>query len=316
MSYQASQEQLARFGRVAVVYGGNSAERPVSLKSGTAVLAALQRAGVDAFGIDLCGDADDLDPVRQLCDADYDCAFLALHGRGGEDGTIQGLLETLKRPYTGSGVSASALGMDKLRSKQLFVGTGLPTPPFCVLKTAADLAPCADQLGFPLMVKPAHEGSSIGMHKVNSLAELTSAWQDAAQYDTSVIAEKWVTGVEFTVAVLNGQTLPAIRLETPHDFYDYNAKYEANDTGYYFDNALSDAQNSELADIALNAFDAIGCRGWGRVDLMQDQAGEFYLLEVNTLPGMTDHSLVPMAAERAGMSFEELVVTILDGVCA
>ena len=312
MTYQISAEKAQALGRVAVIYGGNSAERAVSLRSGAAVLAALQRAGVDAFGIDLFGENGDLNPIEQLMAEPMDRAFLILHGRGGEDGTIQGLLEMMKIPYTGSGVAASAIGMDKLRSKQLFVGAGLPTPLFKILSSEADLIDTERELGFPLMIKPAHEGSSIGMHKVSNGEQLKSAWQDAIRYDTSVIAEQWVTGAEFTVAVLNNKALPAIRLVTPHDFYDYDAKYQANDTCYLFDNDLSDDQSAALGRLCEEAFTALGCKDWARVDVMQDQQGTFYLLEVNTAPGMTNHSLVPMAAKEAGYSFEQLVVEIIS----
>ncbi|WP_372739322.1 D-alanine--D-alanine ligase [Neptunomonas sp.] len=312
MSDRISEQQSKAFGRVAVIYGGNSAERAVSLNSGTAVHKALCAAGVNAFLLDLYGPQGELNPVQQIQQEQMDCAFLILHGRGGEDGTIQGLLEMMQIPYTGSGVEASALGMDKLRSKQLFVGAGLPTPPFKVLRAESDLLACAQELGFPLMIKPAHEGSSIGMHKVNSAADLASAWADASGYDQCVIAEKWITGSEFTVAILKNDALPAIRLETPHDFYDYDAKYQANDTRYLFDDTLSAEKGEELLRLSEQAFAAIGCKGWGRVDVMQDAAGNFYLLEVNTTPGMTDHSLVPMAARQAGLSFEQLVVEILQ----
>ena len=312
MTFRISDEQAKAFGRVAVLFGGNSAERPVSLRSGAAVLAALQQAGVNAFGIDLYGDDGVLNPVKQLQSEVIDRAFLILHGRGGEDGTIQGLLEMMNIPYTGSGVAASAIGMDKLRSKQIFVGAGLPTPPFRVLRDQDDLAECAESLGFPLMIKPAHEGSSIGMHKVSNLEQLVSAWTDACHYDQCVIAEKWITGAEYTIAILNDKALPAIKLETPHDFYDYDAKYQANDTRYLFEHGLSAERENALLRLAEHAFSAIGCKDWARVDVMQDQQGDFYLLEVNTTPGMTDHSLVPMAAKQAGKSFPELVVEILE----
>jgi len=311
MTYRISDAESKALGRVAVVYGGNSAERPVSLNSGRAVHAALVSAGVDAFLLDLYGPDGNLNPIQQLQAAECDRVFLILHGRGGEDGTIQGMLEMMQIPYTGSGVAASALGMDKLRSKQLFVGAGLPTPPFKVLRDQDDLSTCVAELGFPLMIKPAHEGSSIGMHKVSNAEQLAEAWQDACRYDQCVIAEQWVTGAEYTVAVLNDKALPAIKLETPHDFYDYNAKYEADDTRYHFDHGLSSEQEQRLLRLAEQAFSAVGCLDWGRVDIMQDQQGHFYLLEVNTTPGMTDHSLVPMAARQAGISFEQLVVEIL-----
>nr|WP_067298767.1 D-alanine--D-alanine ligase [Marinobacterium profundum] len=311
--FQISAAEAAELGRVAVIMGGNSAERAVSLKSGAAVLAALGRAGVDAFGIDLYGESQDFCPVTQLQAQPIDRAFLILHGRGGEDGVIQGVLEMLGIAYTGSGVEASALGMDKLRSKQLFVGAGLPTAPFAVLSSAQMLDEAESRLGYPVMVKPAHEGSSLGMSKVRDRAQFESALGEALRYDNSVIAEQWLTGAEFTVAVLEGAALPVIRLETPHEFYDYDAKYQANDTRYLFEHGLDEVQSKALAALACEAFAVIGCRGWGRIDVMQDAAGQFHLLEVNTAPGMTDHSLVPMAAQRAGICFEELVVRILRG---
>ncbi|GGO82515.1 D-alanine--D-alanine ligase B [Marinobacterium nitratireducens] len=309
--FRVDAAEAERFGRVAVIMGGDSAERPVSLKSGAAVLAALQRAGVDAFGIDLYGESGELCPVAQLQAQPIDHAFLILHGRGGEDGVIQGVLEMLRIPYTGSGVEASALGMDKLRSKQLFVGAGLPTAPFAVLTDAAGLDEAQERLGYPMMIKPAHEGSSIGMSKVASRDQLDRAFAEAVRFDRSVIAEQWISGAEFTVAVLDGEALPLIRLETPHEFYDYDAKYQANDTRYLFEHGLDAAAEAELRRLAVEAFEVVGCRGWGRIDVMQDDSGRFCLLEVNTAPGMTDHSLVPMAAQRAGIGFEELVVRIL-----
>lgn len=294
------------FGRVAVLYGGTSAEREVSLKSGAAVLAALQGAGVDAYGIDA---GDDL--VERLIAERPDRVFSALHGRGGEDGSLQGMLEYLKLPYTGSGVMASALGMDKLRTKQVWQSLGLPTPAYAVLRDEAECAAVVEQLGTPLIIKPIHEGSSIGMAKVHSLAELQAAWTEAQKYDDIALVEQWVTGAEFTVAILDRQVLPAIRLSTPNTFYDYQAKYLASDTQYQCPCGLSEEREAELADLCLRAFEAVGCRGWGRVDVMQDAEGRFYLLEVNTTPGMTDHSLVPMAAAAAGMNFTDLVLAIL-----
>lgn len=307
--FNITTEEALAFGKVAVLMGGDSAERPISLKSGAQVLKGLLAAGVDAFPIDLC--AQGADPVEQLMNADFDRAFLILHGRGGEDGTLQGLLEMLKKPYTGSGVAASALGMDKLRCKQLWLGAGFPTPAYAELTATTDLNHVADLLGFPLMVKPVHEGSSIGISRVLDLAQLKQAYAEAVKYDHQVIAEQWIQGSEYTLAILNNQVLPVIRLETTHDFYDFHAKYEANDTRYLFDHQLTQQGYEALKDLALSAFNAVGCRGWGRVDLMMDTQGHFQLLEVNTLPGMTDHSLVPMAAHQAGISFNELVVEIL-----
>lgn len=310
-TFTVSKEEASALGRVAVVFGGVSSERVISLKSGAAVLAGLQRAGVDAFGIDLGGEAGQLNPVQQLVEAQFDRAFLILHGPGGEDGTIQGVLEMLGKPYTGSGVAASALGMDKLRCKQLWRGAGLATPDFAVVSESTDFAALGEQLGWPIFVKPAHEGSSIGIAKVNNVAELEQAYKAASGFDQLVLAERWMSGAEYTVGVLNGEALPVIKLETSHDFYDFNAKYEADDTRYLFDHGLSGEQQTAIESLVLDAFNAVGCRGWARIDVMQDAEGAFQLLEVNTAPGMTDHSLVPMAAARRGISFEQLVVEIL-----
>ena len=310
-AFKVTDQERNRFGRVAVLFGGSSAERSVSLKSGAEVLRGLQEANVNAFGLDLCGD--DADPLKQLQQADFDRAFLILHGRGGEDGTIQGVLEIMGKPYTGSGVMASALGMDKVKCKQIWAAAGLPTPVYAVPNETTDLNQLAVDLGFPMIVKPAHEGSSIGMSKVANGAELAQAITDAQQFDRAVLVESWISGPEFTVAVLDGTALPVIRLETPHEFYDFDAKYQANDTQYHFDHGLTVDQESELKELSEQAFEMVGCSGWGRVDVMLDEQRGFQLLEVNTLPGMTDHSLVPMAAKEAGKSFEELVVTILRG---
>lgn len=312
MSLAERQIDPARFGRVAVILGGTSAEREISLRSGTQVLQGLLNAGVDAFAIDLGGNG--REPIAQLLEARFDRAFLILHGRGGEDGTIQGVLEMMGKPYTGSGVAASALGMDKLRSKQLWQGAGLPTPAFAILDNAVELTEVEQRLGYPMMVKPAHEGSSIGMSKVRNLDELKAAYASAREYDRCVLAEQWVNGPEFTIALLAGQALPVIRLETPHDFYDFDAKYQAGDTHYHFDTGLDADKAAALQALALTAFETAGCRGWGRVDAMMGADGQFQLLEVNTAPGMTDHSLVPMAAREAGLSFEALVLQILDTV--
>lgn len=301
-----SQHAPAAFGRVAVLFGGKSAERPVSLKSGAAVLAALQEAGVDAFGIDV---GDDL--LQRLTSEKIDRAFIVLHGRGGEDGTMQGLLECAGIPYTGSGVLASALAMDKLRTKQVWQSLGLPTPRHAVLASVADCEKAASELGFPLIVKPAHEGSSIGMAKVDSVAALVEAWQSAAQFDSQVLVEQWIKGPEFTIAVLRGEVLPPIGLGTPHSFYDYDAKYLANDTQYRIPCGLSAEKESELKALTARACEAVGTQGWARVDVMQDADGQFWLLEVNTVPGMTDHSLVPMAAKAVGLEFTDLVQAIL-----
>ncbi|MGG5292218.1 D-alanine--D-alanine ligase [Pseudomonas shirazensis] len=297
---------VTAFGRVAVLYGGKSAEREVSLKSGEAVIGALQSAGVDVVAIDV---GDDL--LERLQHEKIDRAFIILHGRGGEDGSMQGLLECLGIPYTGSGILASALAMDKLRTKQVWQSLDIPTPRHAVLASEQDCIAAGTELGFPLIVKPAHEGSSIGMAKVNSTQELVAAWQDAANYDSQVLVEQWIHGPEFTIAVLRGQVLPPIALGTPHVFYDYDAKYIANDTQYRIPCGLDSVKEQELIDLTARACDAIGIEGWGRLDVMQDEQGRFWLLEVNTAPGMTDHSLVPMAARAAGLDFQQLVLAIL-----
>jgi len=296
-----------RFGRVAVLLGGWSAEREVSLKSGRAVLAALQARGVAAEAVDVGPDV-----LQRLAAGGYDRAFNALHGRGGEDGVMQGALEVLGLPYTGSGVLASALCMDKLRTKQVWAGAGLPTPPYAVLDANSEPEAVAAAVGLPLIVKPVHEGSSIGMSKVEDAAGLAAAYEAAAEYDAEVMAEAWVSGAEYTVAVLAGEALPTIRLETPRDFYDFEAKYEADTTRYHCPAGLPPEDERALQTLALEAFAALGGEGWGRVDLFRDRDGRPWLLEVNTIPGMTDHSLVPMAAKAAGIGFEELVWRILE----
>jgi len=296
----------ATFGRVAVLFGGDSAEREVSLKSGQAVLDGLLQRDVDAHPVDPAGNG-----LRSLLDGDYDRVFIVLHGRGGEDGVIQGALEMLGLPYTGSGVLASALSMDKLRCKQLFVGSHLPTPEFELLDAHSDWQGVVNRLGLPLFVKPALEGSSIGISKVTAAADLEAAWREAAKYDDIVLAECFCAGAEYTVALLGNAALPAIRLETPHDFYDYDAKYLADDTRYLCPCGLPAEDEARLLHLSEQAFNAVGGRGWGRVDLMLDAQDQPQLLEVNTVPGMTDHSLVPMAARAAGIEFDELVVRIL-----
>jgi D-alanine-D-alanine ligase len=295
-----------KFGRVALLLGGQSAEREISLKSGNAVLAALRRQGVDVEPLD-----PDAGILERLRNGGFDRVFVMLHGRGGEDGQIQGALETIGLPYTGSGVLGSALGMDKYRCKLAWQGAGLPTAEFVLLRAAADLAR-AGSLGFPLMVKPAHEGSSIGMARVEDAAQLTSAWGEASRFDSLVLAERWITGPEFTCAVLGREALPLIRLETPRTFYDYQAKYFADDTRYLCPCGLPAQEESRLQDMALAAFEAVAASGWGRVDFMLDGEGNPHLLEINTVPGMTDHSLVPMAARACGIDFDALVVRILE----
>jgi D-alanine-D-alanine ligase len=301
-----SNELKQQLGRVGVLLGGTSSEREISLQSGAAVVAALAEAGIEHVAIDVSDDA-----IADIQNAKIDRAFLALHGAGGEDGRIQAVLEYLKIPFTGSGVQSSALAMDKLRTKQLWRGVNLSTPEFAVLTTESEWAKILSDLGGEVMVKPAHEGSSIGMARVKSAQELADAFSDAEKYDGSVIAERLITGSEFTVAILDGEALPPIKLETDHTFYDFNAKYIANDTRYICPCGLSPEKEAELKALALAAFDAVGCEGWGRVDVMADESLNFYLLEVNTAPGMTSHSLVPMAAKVRGLSFSELVLTIL-----
>lgn len=295
------------FGKVAVLLGGTSAERTVSLKSGAAVLKALKERGVDAHGIDVGSDV-----MQILKQGNYDRAFIVLHGRGGEDGVIQGALETIGLPYTGSDVLGSALSMDKLRTKLVLLGAGMPTPGFRTFSRESDMNRDIEQLGFPLMVKPAREGSSIGMTKVEKIEQLQVAWQKAKDFDDDVFAEQWITGTEYTASILGGQALPLIRLETPRGFYDFEAKYSATDTRYICPCGLNADREKELQDLALKVFNITGCSGWGRVDLMCDKTGKPWILEVNSVPGMTDHSLVPMAARQAGISFEDLCWRILE----
>jgi D-alanine-D-alanine ligase len=298
---------VTRLGKVAVLLGGPSAEREVSLKSGSMVLAALLAKGVDAHPFD---------PRERGLDAliaeRFDRVFIALHGCPGEDGTVQGALELLGIPYTGSGVMASALAMDKWRTKLLWQAAGVPTPRYELLTAQCDFRAVAARLGLPIMVKPANEGSSIGMSKVRRAEDLDEAYALAANYDPLVLAEQFIDGPELTVGVLGRTVLPVIRLETPRDFYDYQAKYIADDTRYILPCGLPPEKELEIQAAVLRAFDVLGCRGWGRVDLMLDRAGAPHFLEVNTSPGMTDHSLVPMAARHAGIAFEDLCVRILE----
>ncbi|MEK9712072.1 MAG: D-alanine--D-alanine ligase [Thalassolituus sp.] len=297
---------VASLGRIAVLMGGTSAEREVSLRSGTAVANALESVGADVVRVDIQEHA-----IGQLTELDFDIAFIALHGRGGEDGTIQGVLEWLNKPYTGSGVMASALAMDKWRTKMIWQAAGLPTPAAFLLDDASDFSMISEALDANAIVKPAREGSSIGMRRVHNAEELRSSYEYAKEYDGMVLAERWVQGSEFTVAIVDGEALPVIQLKTTHEFYDYDAKYQANDTQYLLPCGLDADVEKSLQEIALKAFDVLGVAGWGRIDVMQDEAGQFWLLEANTSPGMTDHSLVPMAAKAAGMSFSDLVVRLL-----
>ena len=296
----------ANFGKVAVLMGGWSAEREISLRSGNAVLDALQQSDIDAHGIDA-----DHSIASVLEQGDFDRVVIMLHGRGGEDGTMQGLLEILDLPYTGSGVLGSALAMDKLRCKQVWAARGLPTPDYVVLENEQDCQQALQQLGLPLIVKPVLEGSSIGMTKVEQEDEMLPAFKLATDCNGTVIAEKWIHGAEYTAAILNREVLPMIRLETSRQFYDYIAKYEADDTQYICPCGLDQETESQLAQMMLDAFDTIDASGWGRVDFMLDEQEKPWLIEANTVPGMTDHSLVPMAAKQAGLDFNELVIEIL-----
>ncbi|GAA6166272.1 D-alanine--D-alanine ligase [Sessilibacter corallicola] len=302
-----SGQLIQQLGRVAVLYGGTSAEREISLKSGKAISRALDAAGVDIVEIDLGAK-----PISQLIDQNIDRAFIALHGPGGEDGKIQAALELLGIPYTGSNVQASALAMDKLKSKYLWLALGLPTPNFEVLTATTDWDSCLNKLGGKAMVKPAHEGSSIGMSKVDCADDLRIAYENACQFDPSIIAEELIEGAEYTVTVLANRCLSPIKVVVNNTFYDYQAKYFSDETQYLIPCGLDEEKLSELCELALKAFESVGCSGWGRVDFMADQQGNFYLLEVNTVPGMTDHSLVPMAANSVGLSFQDLCVEIIS----
>jgi len=295
------------FGRVAVLLGGDSSEREISLLTGNAVLSALQRRGVDAHAFDPRERA-----LAGLLDGRFARVWIALHGPGGEDGTLQGALEYLGVPYTGSGVMGSAIGMDKLRTKRLAQAIGVATPDYVVLRGPQDFDTAIERLGLPMIVKPATQGSSVGMSKVESEADLPTAYGAAAALEPSVFAEPWVTGKEYTVAVLQGRALPSIRIETPRKFYDYQAKYFRDDTRYFCPSGLSNQAEQHLANLALAAFEAIGASGWGRADFMSDETGRPLLLEVNTIPGMTGHSLVPMAARAAGIDFDELAWRVLE----
>lgn len=297
--------------KVAVLLGGTSAEREVSLQSGQAVLAGLREAGIEAHPID-----PKTYDVTRLKQDGFNKVFIALHGRGGEDGTLQGVLEFLAIPYTGSGVMASALTMDKVRTKLLWQAMGLPIADFVALNKAQraeiNAQEIVKRLGLPLIVKPSNEGSSVGMSRVETLAELMPAIEKAFEHDESVLVEVWLSGPEYTIAVIGDEVMPSIRIQPAGVFYDYEAKYLSDKTQYFCPSGLSAEREREMADLALAAYQAAGCRGWGRVDVMLDQNGKMNLLEVNTSPGMTSHSLVPMAAKQNGFSFSQLVVKILS----
>jgi len=297
-----------KFGKVAVLFGGKSAEREISIMSGSGVLKALRAKGVDAHAFDP-SERDVFDLKRE----GYARCFIALHGRGGEDGVIQGALELLGIPYTGSGVLGSALAMDKARAKLVWQASGLPTPEYELLEAGSDLRSVAGRLGLPLVVKPAEEGSSIGITKVRAAGDLEEAYALAVNYDSAVIAEKCIEGPEYTASIVGDSPLPLIRIEAPQGNYDYQNKYFTDDTKYICPCGLPAPKEDALKALALDSFEALGCTGWGRVDLMLDAKGDPWLLEANTSPGMTGHSLVPMAARAVGISYEDLCVKILEG---
>jgi D-alanine-D-alanine ligase len=295
------------FGRVAVLLGGTSAEREISLMTGKAVLEALIRRGVDAHAVDTASAV-----IEQLEAGDFDRAWNALHGRGGEDGQIQGALETIGLPYTGTGILGSALGMDKLRAKQVACARGLETPKWEVMKDASDAERVTEAIGLPLIVKPASEGSSVGVSKVSEAAGVVAAWQEAVRFDNCVLVEEWIEGSEYFVSVLQGEALPIVRIETPHEFYDYEAKYFSDETRYYCPCGLRDDRETACREAALVAFDATAGHGWGRVDFLMREDGPALFLEINSVPGMTSHSLVPIAAKQVGIDYDELVWRILE----
>ena len=297
----------ADFGRVAVLYGGSSAEREVSLNTGKAVLAALRARDVDAVGWDPAEHS-----LSDLAAAGFDRVWIALHGPGGEDGAIQGALQWIGLPYTGSGVMASALAMDKVRSKRVFDAAGIPTPDYAIVRNRSHAVLAAEDFGYPLILKPACQGSSVGMTKVFDADELSGAVDLALSFDDVAIVERCIIGDEFTVAVLQGEALPSIRIETPRVFYDYRAKYESDRTSYHCPGTDRAEVEQQYASLALAAFAELGCAGWGRVDFMTGSDGQPLVLEVNTVPGMTSHSLVPMAAKVSGIDFEELCWRILE----
>ncbi len=297
---------IPNFGKVAVLMGGRSAEREISLQSGQAVLDALRRSGVDAYSFDPAEQA-----LEALLQQGFDRVFIALHGRFGEDGTIQGALEWLGVPYTGSGVMASALAMDKWRTKLIWQAIGIQSPRYALLQADSNFEEITEMLGLPLIVKPACEGSTIGLSKVHHAYDLAQAYQLAAQYDTLVLAEEFIPGNELTVAILGEIPLPVVKIEVSGELYDYHAKYLSNDTHYFCPSGLADELEVAIKNQALQAYKVLGCEGWGRVDLILNPQGQIYFLEANTSPGMTSHSLVPMAARTAGISFEDLVIKIL-----
>jgi len=304
---KVSQALRSKLGKVAVLLGGISAEREVSLISGAAVLKGLQDKGIDAHGVDA-----NPNNIGELKALGFDRAFVVLHGRWGEDGVVQGALQAIGLPYTGSGVLGCALAMDKVRAKQVWQSLGLPSAKYRVLSSEADLEGLIDELGLPLFVKPAREGSSVGVGKVARESELLGTYRQAAEAGDDVLAEQFIGGAELTVTILKGEALPTIRMSTDNEFYDYDAKYRSDDTQYFCPAGLNDELEQTVRALALKAFDALDCEVWGRVDVMLDAHNQPLLLEVNTVPGMTSHSLVPMAAAVTGRSFEDLVVEILE----
>ena len=296
------------FGKVAVLLGGKSSEREISLMSGTAVLEALRRQGVDAHAFDT-GER----TLSEFASEQFDRAFVILHGRYGEDGTIQGALDLMGVPYTGSGVMACALAMDKWRTKLVWQSSGIPTPRFEMLTGDSDFSAMAESLGLPLIVKPAREGSTIGLTRVSDARDVEKAYIEAVRHDPLVLAEQFIDGVELTAAILDNQSLPLVRIEAPGHNYDYNAKYFSDETQYFCPAGIDAGLEDRIKRICADAYEVIGCRGWGRVDVMVDGRNQPWILEVNTVPGMTGHSLVPMAAKAAGLSFDQLVMRILEG---
>jgi D-alanine-D-alanine ligase len=307
MSVAFAEDRVRRLGKVAVLLGGKSAEREISLLSGNAVLAGLRRAGVDAYAFDPAERE-----LSELKPEGFARVFIALHGRFGEDGTVQGALELMGIPYTGSGVMSSALCMDKVRTKLVWLAVGLPTPRFLVVDAGSDWRQVARYLGLPLIIKPAHEGSTIGLTKVTRAGELAAAYELAARHDDLVLAEEFIPGEELTGAFLGEQPLPLIRIEAPQGNYDYQNKYFTDDTKYICPCGLAPQAERAIQDLIMRSAQALGCSGWGRADLIRRRDGSVSLLEMNTSPGMTGHSLVPMAAKAAGISFDELVVRILE----
>ncbi|WP_130536936.1 D-alanine--D-alanine ligase [Thiomicrorhabdus indica] len=307
MQEKPSETQIIKqYGHVAVLMGGKAAEREISLKSGRAVCQALISKGVDAKAVDVKSLKD-----LQALSGKYDRVFVALHGRWGEDGVVQAILQDIGLPFTGSEMAACALGMDKLRCKWLWMGAGLPTPKFQWITPNHPIDYDNFDIPFPVMVKPSHEGSSIGISKANDIAQLKQSVIDAQKYDSEVLIEQWISGEEYTCGILDGMPLPMIKLQTSHDFYDYEAKYQSNDTQYLCPCGLNEETEKSIQAIALKAFNTVGLKDWGRVDFMIDEQGQAWLIEINTIPGMTDHSLVPMAAQQHGIEFSDLVLRIL-----